>query len=83
MQFMGRLASQLAKEDSDYRSKTVILMDNASYHHTKQTRAYFDKLGIQLMLTAPYSYSGSPVELFFAYFKRGCLNLRQEPTGKK
>lgn len=35
------------------------------------------------MLTAPYSYAGSPVELFFAYFKQGCLNVRFEPTGKK
>ena len=35
MQFVGRLATQLAKEDSEYRKNTVILMDNASYHRTK------------------------------------------------
>ena len=35
------------------------------------------------MLSAPYSYAGSPVELFFAYFKQGYLNDRFESTGKK
>ena len=74
MQFMGRLANQLAREDAGYRQKTVILMDNAAYHKSKETRAYFDKLGIKLMLSGPYSYSGAPCELFFAYFKQGYLN---------
>ena len=58
-------------------------MDNASYHRSEYTRAYFHQLGVQVMLSAPYSYAGSPVELFFAYFKQGYLNDRFESTGKK
>ena len=83
MQFLGRLSQQLEKEDANYKHNTVILMDNASYHRSEHTRAYCDRLGLQLMLSAPYSYAGSPVELFFAYFKQGYLNDRFESTGKK
>ena len=67
--FMGRLANELEIENPDFRDHTVILLDNASYHRSDQTRAYVERLGLQVMLTAPYSYAGSPVELFFAYFK--------------
>ena len=42
-----------------------------------------NKLGIKVMLSAPYSYAGAPCELFFAYFKQGYLNKRGESTGKK
>ena len=35
MQFLGRLARLLAKEDLEYREKTVILLDNAAYHLSK------------------------------------------------
>ena len=83
MQFMGRLANQLAKEDAGYRQKTVILMDNATYHRSKETQAYFDKFGVKLMLSGPYAYAGAPCELFFAYFKQGYLSQRNESTGKK
>ena len=58
-------------------------MDNASYHRSEETRAYIDRLGLKMMLSAPYAYAGSPVELFFAYFKQGYLNDRCESTGKK
>ena len=83
MQFMARLVQQLESEDANFRDSTIILMDNASYHRSENTRAYFDRLQIQVMLSAPYSYAGSPVELFFAYFKQGYLNDRFESTGKK
>lgn len=83
MQFMSRLCRQLEKEDSEYKERTVILLDNATYHRSKETRAYCSKLGIKLMLSGPYSYAGAPCELFFAYFKQGYLNKRKESTGKK
>jgi len=41
------------------------------------------KLGMQVILSAPYSYDASPAELLFAYFKQTNLNPNYLPTGKK
>jgi len=35
------------------------------------------------MYTAPYSYSGSPIELFFAALKSTNLNPTMQATGKR
>ena len=46
MQFLSRLTAILEAEDANFRESTVILMDNASYHRSEQTRAYCERLGI-------------------------------------
>ena len=75
MLFIGWLCKTLARENPQYRQTTVFLLDGASYHRSKETRTYFDRLGLKLMLSAPYSYSGAPVEQLFAYFKKVQLNV--------
>ena len=73
----------LNKEDPLFRQNTVFLLDGASYHKSKETRAYYDKLKLKIMLSAPYSYSGAPIELFFGYFKQTNLNIQGQRLGKK
>ena len=58
-------------------------MDGASYHRSAGTRACINHLGIQVALSAPYSYAAAPAELWFAHFKRGDFNQNCERTGKK
>jgi hypothetical protein len=40
-------------------------------------------LGLTVILTAPYSYDASPIELFFAYFKQEEINPTGLSTGKR
>ena len=62
MIFVGWLCKTLVKENPNYRATTVFLIDGASYQRSKETRTYFDRLGLKLMISAPYSYSGAPIE---------------------
>jgi hypothetical protein len=81
--FLQKLSTLLASEDSDWRRTTALMFDSASYHRSQETRAYFERAGFQIILLGPYFYSGSPIELFFGYLKKGNLNSQGTPTGKK
>jgi hypothetical protein len=82
MLFVGWLCKTLIRENPKYRETTVFLLDGASYHRSKETRTYFDRLGLKLMLSAAYSYSGAVAEMLFAYFKKVELNPAGYKTGK-
>ena len=58
------------------------MMDNAPYHTSKDMMAFYMNWGLPIIFTGPHSYSASPVELFFAAFKREDINPRKLPTGK-
>ena len=83
MLFLSRLTSMLSQQDVDWRSKTVFLLDGASYHKSKETRKTFDSLGIRVVISAPYSYAAAPVEKFFGYFKSTNINPKNLKLGKK
>ena len=53
----------------DWRETSIILMDNATYNKSDETKDYIKKLRMPIIFTGKYSYDGSPCELFFAYFK--------------
>jgi transposase len=61
----------------------VFLLDGASYHKSQDTIQHIVRLGLHIVITAPYSFDASPVELFFAYFKQSDINPECESTGKK
>ncbi len=69
MLYLSKLASLLTSENKDWRKNTVFLLDGASYHKSDETRTFLSSLGVKVILSAPYSYSSAPIELFFAYFK--------------
>ena len=72
--FLLRLAAILDFEDPDWRSSTVIVVDNASYHRSSDTLEALTALDIPMMATGPYGYDGSPCEKLFAHLKVGdCL----------
>ena len=81
--FVQKLSSKLNAERPGWKRDTVVLLDNAPYHSCKLTREYFAHHGIKTMYTAPYSYSGVPVELFFAALKSTNLNPTLQASGKR
>ena len=81
--FVRKLAAKLDADRPGWKRDTVVLLDNASYHSSRLTREYLAHLGIRTMYTGPYSYSGVPIELYFAALKSTNLNPSMQATGKR
>ena len=64
--FFSQLAAILQEKDDGWREKTVFLIDGASYHKESKLRDQLLKMGIQVVISAPYSFQCAPIELLFA-----------------
>ena len=81
--FLFDLMKQLDKENPGWRDDTVFLLDGAKYHTGSEIRQYMRKLELEVIWSAPYSYTTAPIEMVFASLKNGELNAENRPTGKK
>ena len=81
--FLRKLFDKLSKEERSWKENTIILIDGASYHHTDNVRDFISKTGVKVVLSAPYSYEGAPIEMFFHLLKSTNLNPNRISTGKK
>ena len=81
--FISKLVAKLTKEDKEWRRNTMILIDGAKYQTCEESQKYMLALGMKVCITAPYSYSSSPIEYAFAHFKSVQLNPDHIKTGKK
>jgi hypothetical protein len=82
--FLSKLASCLTNDfGNEWREKTVVVMDGASYHRSGDTRRSLQFLQMKFVLSAPYSYTTAVAELWFAHFKQGSWNPEEMKTGKK
>ena len=80
--FFKSLVRKLSDENPNWQKSNVILIDNAPYH---ASAAFYDMasgLKLPIIYTGPHSYTASPVETWFAHFKRADINPRHLPTGK-
>jgi transposase len=64
--FLDRLCGVLTRDDMNWRANTVVTLDNASYHKSALVKHTFERLGIKVIFTAPYSYESTPMELWFS-----------------
>ena len=80
--FFKQLVLKLDKERINWRSDTIILMDNAPYHNSSGTMKTFEDFNIPVMFTGPHSYDAAPCELWFAAFKSADINPLKLPLGK-
>jgi len=48
----------------------VVVMDNASYHKSKRTRALIEEKGCQLMYLPPYSPDLNKIENYWSIIKK-------------
>ena len=74
---------KLDKIKPDWREKTVVLLDGASYHNSKSTVQVFEQSKIPVMFPGPHSYDVSPAELYFAWLKKVDLNLKKISQNKR
>ena len=74
---------KLTKQDKDWQTKTVLLMDGASYNRSKETRNYLANKGVKVIIGGPYAFSAAPIEYFFSAVKSVDLNPEGIQTGKK
>ena len=70
LMYMSRLTTVLTAEDKDWRKNTYWLLDNASYHRSREVRRHLLQLGVNVILSGQYAYSAAPCETFFGYYKR-------------
>ena len=81
--YLSKLAMLLDGQRKGWRNDTVLMLDGAKYHTSDSTLQLMRALEIPVIFTGPYGYDGSPIELFFAYFKNQHINPQGNPTGKK
>ncbi len=60
----------------------VCLLDNVQYHHSKYTKAYVKKRGIELVYNVPYSPNLNAIEKVFLQIKTRYRSLRLEAIVK-
>jgi len=80
--FFCHFIKLMNKKNPRWRQDTVIVLDNAPYHCSSSMMEFYEAQRLPIMFTGPHSYAASPVELFFAAFKRADINPRKLPTGK-
>ena len=83
MVFLIHLVKVLDTERPSWRDDTILLLDGARYHTGSKVREYMRKLELEVIWSAPYSYSAAPIETLFATLKLGELNLDKLSTGKR
>ena len=83
MIFLIHLVQLLDSERPSWREETVLLLDGARYHMGSRVREYMRKLELEVIWSAPYSYSTAPIETLFATLKFGELNSDKLSTGKR
>ena len=49
--------------------RSVVVMDNASFHHLERMQALFDAFGVKLVYLPAYSPNLNPIEEFFGELK--------------
>ena len=81
--FITKLVDVLSKEDSNWRDNTILLHDGAKYATCNESTEHLKSLGVKFVISAPYSYSTSPIELAFAFLKAVHLNPKSLKTGKR
>lgn len=63
--------------------KSVLVMDNASFHHTERIEQMCHDVGVKLVYLPPYSPDFNPIEEFFAelkaFIKRNWRNYETNP----
>jgi transposase len=72
--FLVKLCGRLDLEDPAWRTKLVLLLDNASIHRSRETLEYMKVFGIPVMFLAPYSFRMAAVEKLFSFVKNRDLN---------
>jgi transposase len=65
------------------RAKSVLVMDNVSFHHSERVKQLCSDAGVKLLYLPPYSPDFNPIEEFFAelkaYIKKAWPAFEEDP----
>ena len=64
----------LDSQDRSWRARSILLLDNASIHRSKEAIAGYENFGLPIMFLAQYSFKMAAVEKLFAFIKNRDLN---------
>ena len=81
--YFRELIKVLDKERKGWRNNTIIVLDNARYHCSREVLDFMKAQRMPITFSAPHSYSTAPAELLFSAIKSRQLNPQRLPTGKK
>ena len=81
--YFSHFIRMMDQKKQGWRKDTVLMLDNAPYHVGSIMMVFYRKHKLPIIFTGPHSYSASPIELFFAHFKKSDVNPSQLPTGKQ
>ena len=81
--FFRDLARKLDSERKDWRTDTIILLDNAPYHTCASVLKVYKELNMPICFSGPNSYDASPAELMFSFFKAKDINPNRIALSKK
>ena len=70
-------------ENAEWRTEKVVLLDNGSWHKSKEAQKTLAELEIPTMYLGPYSFDVAPCETFFSLLKRGQLNSINATLNKR
>lgn len=60
-------------------NNSILILDNASIHHSQQTKLQMSRLGIEVMYLPTYSPDFNPIENFFSALKARLNQTRPRP----
>ena len=72
--FLEKLADRLDTDNPYWRTSSIVLIDNAPYHRSKETREFIARAKVPLMFLGPYQFAMAPAEKLFAFIKARDLN---------
>ena len=81
--FLTHLLFQLDRERPGWRSNTMLVFDNASYHTNSNVQDYMVRNNINYLYTGPRSYDFNAIEAVWALLKMKDMNPENVPIGKR
>ena len=61
----------------------VVIMDNAAFHKSQETKRLIEEVGCRIVFLPPYSPDLNPIELFWANLKKKVRGLLEKIEGIK
>ena len=80
--FINDLIKNLDLDRPGWREDTIFQLDGARWHKAPKVKEFLQRMDLKVVISAPYSWDGATVELFYAMLKKGDLILHKLGTGK-
>jgi hypothetical protein len=72
--YLQHLVAKLDEDRPGWRTDSLVQLDGAPYHKSDSTLKLLHSLQVPFIISAPYSFDASPIELYFSRLKYGVLN---------